>query len=262
VPRRFAPLVILVALLLAACGGAQSLVDPKEIITKGLAATADLTSLHVSATVSGNFIEPTSGASIGLDGTTFKGDLATSGQGHFTFAVPTFLGLAGDLIISGTDLYYKTTLTGPKWGHEQIPLPSPGASGSASAAPSLDPKTAALAEIGKLLLKDGVVSKKLEDIACGDAQCYHVQVSVPSSVMTASPDLASLKPADIFGDALVVDLLFNREHLWLTEISTKIDSPKAGSFSAKITFSDFNAPVTVSPPPSDQVQEGDLSLPQ
>jgi hypothetical protein len=79
--------------------------------------------------------------------------------------------------------------------------------------------------------------------------------------MTASPDLASLKPADIFGDALVVDLLFNRDHLWLTEISTKIDSAKAGSFSAKITFSDFNAPVTVSPPPSDQVQEGDLTLP-
>jgi len=262
VPRRFAPFVIVVALtVITACGGAQTLVDPNEIITRGLAATADLTSLHVSATVSGNFIEPTSGASIGLDGTTFKGDLATSGQGHFTFAVPTFLGLAGDIIISGTDLYYKTTLTGPKWGHHQIPVPSPSATGSASASGSLDPKAAALAEIGKLLLKDGVVATKLEDVTCGDAQCYHVQVSVPSAVMVESPDLASLKPSDIFGDTLVVDLLFNREHLWLTEISTKIDSPRAGSFSAKITFSDFNVPVTVSAPPSDQVQEGDLSLP-
>jgi len=260
VPRRLAPVVVLVTLMLAACGGTQSLVDPKEIITKGLAATADLTSLHVSATVSGSFIEPTSGASISLDGTTFKGDLATSGQGHFTFAVPTFLGLAGDLIISGTDLYYKTTLTGPKWGHQQIPMPSPGASGSSPSA-SLDPKAATLAEIGKLLLKDGVASKKLEDVACGDAQCYHVQVTVPSSAMTASPDLASLKPSDIFGEALVVDLLFNREHLWLTEISTKVDSAKAGTFSAKLTFSGFNVPVTVSPPPSDQVQEGNFQLP-
>ena len=144
-PRRLAPVVVLVTLMLAACGGTQSLVDPKEIITKGLAATADLTSLHVSATVSGSFIEPASGASISLDGTTFKGDLATSGQGHFTFAVPTFLGLAGDLIISGTDLYYKTTLTGPKWGHQQIPMPSPGASGSSPSA-SLDPKAAVLAD--------------------------------------------------------------------------------------------------------------------
>jgi hypothetical protein len=263
-PRRFAPLVIfvvLVALILGACGGAQSLVDPREIITKGLAATADLTSLHVSATVSGSFIEPTSGATIGLDGTTLKGDVATSGQGHFTFAVPTFLGLSGDLIISGTNLYYKTTLTGPKWGHQQIPVPSPGASGSASAAASLDPKAAALVEIGKLLLKDGVVSKKLDDVACGDAQCYHVQVSVPSSVMDQSSDMSSLKPSDIFGGALVVDLLFDREHLWLTELSTKIDSAKAGTFSAKLTFSAFNVPVTVSPPPSDQVQEGDLTLP-
>jgi len=74
-------------------------------------------------------------------------------------------------------------------------------------------------------------------------------------------DLASLKPSDIFGDALVVDLLFDREHLWLTEISTKVDSAKAGSFSAKLTFSAFNVPVTVSAPPSDQVQEGNLSLP-
>ena len=260
-PRRFAPAVVFMALILAACGGTQSLVDPKEIITKGLAATADLTSLHVSATVSGNFIEPTSGATIGLDGTTFKGDVATSGQGHFTFAVPTFLGLAGDLIISGTDLYYKTTLTGSKWSHQQIPVPSPGASGSASASGSLDPKAAALAEIGKLLAKDGVVTKKLDDVACGDAQCYHVQVSVPTSAISATPDLASLKPSDIFGEALVVDLLFNRDHLWLTEISTKVDSAKAGSFSAKLTFSAFNLPVTVSAPPSDQVQEGNLTLP-
>ena len=59
---------------------------------------------------------------------------------------------------------------------------------------------------------------------------------------------------------VVLDLLFNRDKLWLTEVSTKVTAT-SGSITAKVTFSKFNEPVTVSPPPSDQVTEGGLNFP-
>ena len=265
--RRLAPFAVtLVALIiLAACAGGQTLTDPKEIITQGLAATADLSSLHLNATVSGSFTDSTSGAEISLDGTKASGDFATSGQGHFSFEVPTFLGLAGEVIVLGSDAYVKTTLTGEKWAHQPIPVPSPGASGAgssgASASGGLDPKAMALAEIGKLLAKDGVVSKKLDDVDCGDVKCYHVQVTIPKALFAENAGQADLNPSEILGDDVTLDLLFDREKLWLTEISTKVTTTNSGSVSLKVTFSKFNEPVTVSPPPSDQVQEGGLNFP-
>jgi hypothetical protein len=256
--RRFAPVLLLTSLVLAACGG-SALTDPKDIVANGLDATGDLGSFHVSVAVTGNVIEPKSGTSITLDGTTLEGDVATSGSASLTFAVPLLLGLKGDLLLIDGDLYVKTTLTGAKWSHQALPFPSPDAS-DASASPGTDPK-AMIAELRKFLAKDGVVTKKLDDVTCGDRQCYHVQVSIPSSLMADAGAKASMNPADIFGDALVIDLQFDKAKLWLTSASVSIDSAKIGTLSLTITLSAFDEPVTVSPPPADQVQEGGFNLP-
>jgi len=249
--------------VLAACG-AGALSDPKEIITQGLDKTGAVKSFHVSVTVTGNVTEPSSGTSIALDGTTLEGDVATSGSASLTFAVPTMLGLKGDvLVVDKKDLYVKSTLTGAKWSHQAMPIPSPAASG-ASASPGAD-VAAMVAKLKEFLAKDGVVTKKLDDVTCGDRKCYHLQVTIPSSVMadsmaSASPK-PSLNPADIFGDALVLDLQFDQESLWLTSLSTSIDSAKVGTINLTVTLSAFNEAVTVTPPPADQVQEGGLTLP-
>lgn len=256
--RRLAPILLVMTAVLAACG-AGSVSDPKEIVTQGLDKTGDLTSFHVSVAVTGNVTEPKSGTSISLDGTTLEGDVATSGSASLTFAVPTLLALKGDVLLIDKDLYVKTTLTGAKWSHQAVPIPSPDASG-ASASPGTNPK-AMIAELKKFLAKDGVTTNKLEDVTCGDRKCYHVQVSIPSELMADAGAKASMDPADIFGDALVVDLQFDKEKLWLTNVSVKIDSPKVGTMSLTITLSAFDEPVTVSPPPADQVQEGDFKLP-
>jgi hypothetical protein len=264
--RRFAPFAAaLVALsILAACSGAPALTDPKEIITQGLTATTELSSLHLKVTVSGSVTDPSSGAEISLDGTTASGDFATSGQGHLSFAVPTLLGLAGEVIVLGSDAYVKTTLSGEKWAHQPITpglsvfgvgMPSPGS----SAAGSSDPKAQAVAEVGKLLAKDGVVSQKLDDVDCGDVTCYHVQVTIPKSVIEKA-DPSNASPTESLTSDVVLDLLFDREKLWLTEVSTKVTT-SGGSVTAKVTFSKFNEAVTVSPPPSDQVSEGGLKFP-
>ena len=260
--RRFAPFLLLLTVVLAACG-AGALSDPKDIITQGLDKTGDVKSFHVSIAVTGNVTDPSSGTSIALEGTILAGDVATGGSASLTFAVPTLLGLKGDvLVIDQKDLYVKSTLTGAKWSHQAIPIPSPGASG-ALASPATDPK-AMVAKLKEFLAKDGVVTKKLDDVTCGDRKCYQVQVTIPSSVMadsmaSASPK-PSLNPSDIFGDALVLDLQFDKENLWLTSMSTKIDSAKVGTINLTITLSAFNEAVTVTPPPGDQVQEG-ITLP-
>jgi len=50
--------------------------------------------------------------------------------------------------------------------------------------------------------------------------------------------------------------------MWLTEVSTSVTSELVGTFNATITFSAFDEPVTVVPPPSDEVTEGtDFELP-
>lgn len=267
--RRLAPVLVVMLAVLAACQGPPAYGDPTDIITQGLNATADLKSFHLSLAVDGTVSMPDSGGTFSLTGTTLEGDVDVEGeQVHLTFAVPALLSLSGELLLIGQDLYVKTSLTGTKWSHQDLGGVIPGA--SAAASPDIQ---SVIDNAGDFLLKDGVETTKMDDVACGDRQCYHVQVSIPPDLMTehgadaspgedASPDaVASLDPAAIFGDALVLDLLFDRQNLWLTEVSTSIDSETVGTFSATITFSAFDEAVTLSPPPSADVTEGELTLP-
>jgi len=257
--RRLAPVLIATLAVLAACQGTPALTDPKEIITQGFDATADLQSFHLSVTVDGTVSMPDTGGTVSLAGTTVEADIDIDGeQLSLHFAVPNFLGLSGDVLVIGQDLYVKTTMTGVKWSHQDLGGVIPGA----SAVPSPDVQ-AMIDDIREFLEKESVVTTKEDDIACGDRQCYHLVVSIPPDVMAdADPGaMASFDPADLFGDALVLDLLFDRENLWLTEVATTVDSDTMGTFNATVTLSAFDEAVTVSPPPSADVTEGEFSLP-
>jgi hypothetical protein len=244
--------------VLAACQGAPSLTDPKEIIAQGLDATADLKSFHVSVEVDGTVSIPGSTGTLRLEGTTVEADIDVDGrQVSLTFAVPSAFGLAGDVLITGQDMYVRTSATGTKWSHSELGGAIPGA--SAAASPDIQ---SMIDDVREFLAKDGVVTTKKDDIACGDRQCYHVQVSIPPELMTdADAATSSFDPSTLFGDALVLDLLFDREELWLTEIATSVDSETVGALNGTITFSAFDEAVTVSPPPSPDVTEGEFPIP-
>jgi hypothetical protein len=132
------------------------------------------------------------------------------------------------------------------------PLPIPTA--------SLDTK-AMIDKVKEALATKGVVTKKLADVACGDRQCYQVSVSVPTTLMSDAAAAASFDPSSVFGDALVINLLFDREKLWLTEVSTSIDSAKVGTIKATVSFSNFDEAVDFSAPPSPDVTEGEFTIP-
>jgi hypothetical protein len=256
--RRFAPILAAVAVVLVACQSTPAIADPTDIISQGLQATANLKSLHVSLKLNGSFTAPQGGGTFNLDSTSLEADIDIAAKNlRASLAVPAFLGLKADLIVIGQDIWYKTTMTGKKWSHSTndlmgSPLPIPTA--------SLDTQ-AMIAKVKEALATKGVVTKKLADVACGDRQCYQVSISVPTSLMNQAGAVASLDPSSVFGDALVINLLFDREKLWLTEVSTSVDSAKVGTISATLSFSNFDEAVTFSPPPSPEVTEGELTLP-
>ena len=258
--RRLAPALVVMVAVLAACQGAPpALTDPAEIITQGFDATADLKSFHVSLAVDGTVSIPDTAGTVTLEGTTVEADVDLEGQQvSLHFAVPSLFGLSGDVLIIGQDMYVKSTITGTKWSHSDLGSVIPGA--SAAASPDIQ---SMIDDVREFLEKDGVVTTKKDDIACGGRQCYHVQVSIPPELMTDADagTSGSFDPASLFGDALVLDLLFDRENLWLTEIATSIDSETVGTFNGTITFSAFDEAVTVSPPPSADVTEGELPIP-
>lgn len=251
--RRLSPVLVVVAFVLAACSGTPALSDPKEIVTSGFDATAELNSFHVSLALDGSFSMPDTGGNIALTGTTFEADvdLENSLVGA-TFAVPALLGLSGELRVIDTDLYFKTSMTGPMWSHM-------GGDATASASPAPD-VSSMIDELRAFLDKEGVETVKLDDVDCGERTCYHIELTIPAELMNEEvPDasmLPSMDPASIFGEALVLDLLFDREKMWLTEVSTSVTSESAGTFNATFTFSAFDEPVTVTAPPADEVTEG------
>ncbi len=255
--RRLAPVMVVMLVVLAACQSTPALTSPTDIITQGLEATAKLKSFHMSLAVDGSFSMPESdGGTVKLDGTTLEADVDIPGKNvHLTFGVPALLGLSGDVVVIGQDLYVKTSLTGDKWSHQKSDV-----TGSASPVESFDPASI-VGKVGDFLLKDGVVTTKLADVACGDRQCYQVSVSIPPTLMKDAGAVASMDPGSIFGDALVLNLLFDREGLWLTELSTDVSSDTVGTFSATLSFSNFDVAVGLSAPPSAEVTEGEFNLP-
>ena len=69
--RRFTPALVMLAIALAACGSeAPALTDPREIISQGLAATGEVSSLHVDVVVTGSISIPETGGTFNLEGTT------------------------------------------------------------------------------------------------------------------------------------------------------------------------------------------------
>ncbi|HEY8180328.1 MAG TPA: hypothetical protein VIH33_07990 [Candidatus Limnocylindria bacterium] len=245
---------MLLAVVLAACGGtsAPAINDPAEIITQGLQATADSTSFHVDLSVTGNVTIPNTGGTFNLEGTTASGDFDIPNKlAHLSFEVPALFSLSGEVVQIGTDSYVKTSLTGDTYTKSTV---------TDTGSVPTDPNKA-LAGLQDFLNKEGVTTEKLADVSCGDHTCYAVKLTIPSTLLSAGSQVAGIDPSQLVGDALVLNMQFDREDLHLTQLSTDINGGDAGTFGLLLTVSGYGEPVEVSPPPSDQVTEGSPALP-
>ena len=248
--RRISPILAAAMLLLAACSSAgPAISDPREIVTQGLEASAELTSVHVVVALDGTATIPElGGGQMNLAGTSMEGDLDIANrEAHFIFAVPSLLGLSGEVIQVGTDTYLKTSMTGTTWSKSTASATDP-------LTEAMDP-TQVLADVRSFLDTEGVELEKLDDTDCGERTCYAVRLTIPAGLLSDATGAGGVSPGDLVGDALVVDLLFDRQELWLSQVSTDLSAESVGELTLRLTLSAFNQDVSVEAPPADQVTE-------
>lgn len=246
-----------------AVAGGGGLTDPAEILTQGAQATADADSFRLSLTVDGNVTDADSGEPVSLDGMTMAGELDLAGDAaHLTFALPMLMGMSGEAIVIGQDMYLLTPMI-DEWLHL---TGEPGTGEEPAGEPPTDEEIAAKVE--ELLTTDGVSAATLAEQPCGDDTCYHVQVSISAEALAAheggmgdgghmfGQEMGGLMPNPEFTGPVVVDLLFQQDGLWLRQVSMSSEGD-AGEATMSLELSDFNTPFDISPPPADQVIEAE-----
>ena len=252
-PRRSmstAAITAVLTLLVSACGTTPGLTDPREIISQGIEATADVSSFHLELSVDGSVSVPDlGGGEMSLNGTSVEGDFDLEGPAaQLAVAVPAFLGLTAEVIVVGEDMYLKSSLTGPLWQHMEA---SEGNPVSEAADPA-----AALEGLNEFLDNEDVEVEKLDDADCGDDSCYHVRLTIPASELTTDVPDVGMPVDDLLGEDLVLDLLFDRNDAYLVEVSTELTAASMGTVSLTLGLSAFGEAVDVEAPPADEVTEG------
>lgn len=254
--RRFTFLALLavVALVATACGtSTPTLTDPKEILTKAVEATRDAKSFHIALTLDGevslDLLGTGSTSPMTLAGTKLEGDVdVANAAARLALTVPALFGLTGEVIVVDGFAYLKSSLTGEKYQKSEVSEASPGPS------PSGD----MLGEFEAFLARPEIDPKKGADTKCGDVDCYTVTIELTAEEIAAlssdAPDAIPSLPID--SAALTLTILVEKASLHLANVSASVDFGDAGSLTLGAAFSKWDATVTVSPPPDDQVEEG------
>jgi hypothetical protein len=254
-PNVILAVAALLTIAVGACNGGSSgpvLTDPTAIVTAALKSTEAAKTVHLELTADGTVSVPlpiagAAGTPIDLTGTTASADVdLAKGAARATFAVPSMLGLAGELIAVDGKAYVKTTLTGPLYQET-----------AASGAP-VDPSKAGgmIDGLGDLVLTPGVVLVKGDDVACGSKQCYTVTADLDASKLgpTASGSIGGL-PVDLAGATVKLTLHVEKDlpnHL--AGVTAEITTPSNGKVTVDLTASKWDEAVSITAPPADQIK--------
>jgi len=260
-PASIAAIGIVAAVLFGACQSAPpaTLTDPREILAAAVTATTAASTVRIDGSADGTvglelvgFETP---SAVELTGTTFSADLdLENGDVRATFSAPGLLGLTGEIIVVEGTTYLKTTLTGARYRSTPAGADVPEPSGAVRAS--------ILEGLTGLLARPELDPVKAEDVACGNATCYRVEISLSPA------DLAALGAGDLEAPtglpipiplpdltAATVDLtvLVAQDTTRLAGITANTDLGANGAAAVDLTFSKWDEPVSISPPPPDQV---------
>ncbi len=249
------------AVFLAACQSAPrpTLTDPREILAAAVTATTTARTVRIDGSADGTFGLLLEGfetpSAVELTGTTFSADLdLETGDARATFSAPGLLGLTGEVIVVDGTSYLKTTLTGARYRTLST--------GVDVAAPSGAARATILQELAGLLTRPELDPVRADDVACGNATCYRVEIELSPA------DLAALGAGDIQPPTglpipiplpnltlATVDLtiLVAQDTTRLAGITANTDLGADGAAAVDLTFSKWDEPITISPPPPDQV---------
>ena len=252
--RRLVFLVAGAAIVVGACSStpsAPALTDPKEILTKSVTSVKDVKSFHFKADVSGQLKidltgQGSAGGALDLQGTTAEGDLDIANKkAKLTFGAPALFGVTGELIQIGNDTYTKVSLLGDKY---QKTTSDAGDVGEVAG----DPQKA-IQELQDFLNKPGIAPTKLPDEKCGDKDCYHVSLNLTADQLGDSIGGALGGSAAPEGSG-TLDLWVQKDNLRPAKLSVVVDAGDMGKITVNVAFTNYDASVSISEPPADQVQ--------
>lgn len=250
--RRLAFLVAGAAIVVGACTAtpaAPAISDPKEILTKSVLSIKDVKSFHFKAEVSGQLKldltgQGAAGGALDLQGTTAEGDVdIVNKKAKLSFGAPALFGVTGELIQIANDTYTKVSLLGDKF---QKTTSEAGDPGDVAA----DPQKA-IQELNDFLNKPGIAPTKLADEKCGDKDCYHVSLNLTAEQLGDSiPGGLGSEAPEGSGS---LDLWVQKDDLRPAKMTVKILAGDMGTVDVTVTFTSYDAAVTIDAPPADQI---------
>lgn len=255
--RRHSVLVAMlatVALIAAACGpSAPTLTDPVQILQKGAASLGEMKTFHLRGTIDGEVPldlggigSGGGGAPLPLDGTTIDGDVdVAAGELAVELLAPALLNLRVNIVVANGSAYLKSPLiTGRRW----VRQPAEGGIGG-------DPG-AALAGLAAFLARPELRPEKLPDTRCSGTDCYGVRLIVPAEEVRAALGwLGSVIPG-LSGDGaggVAVTAGVRKDDLRLATLGLQIQAGGTTPLTIVLELDKVNEPVTIDPPPADQV---------
>jgi hypothetical protein len=260
------------AAIVAACGGtpaASPLDDPVAILEEAATKAAGATSVRIDVAADGelalDLMGTGSGAPISLADTTanLEVDIA-DGALKGTFALPGVLALRGEIVVVDDVAYLKTSLTGPLYQATPMEGDTPG--GATGTGGSPDPSAVAemVAGLREALAQPGVDPVKGEDVPCGSSTCYTVSIQLtPEEIAALGAEAGEIPlPSDLpipgipeLGEQ-TIDLTarVTTDTNDLAGLTLRLDDGAEGVITAEVTFSDWNADLTITAPPAEEIQ--------
>ena len=250
--RTLAAAFALVLLTAAACSPTKpAITDPVKILQAGASSLGEMKSFHLRGAIDGEV--PLSiggqggGAPLPLKGTTLDGDVdVAAGALAVELLAPSLFNLRANLVVADGSLYLKApVITGDSW----VRQPVAGGAG-------IDPG-AALDGLATLLARPELKPENLPDVRCAGTDCYSVRFTVPAGEITdALGSVGSFIPGlsgDAVGDATVT-VGVRKDNLQLATLGLEVPAGGKKPLDIHLELSKVDQPVTISPPPADQVK--------
>jgi LppX_LprAFG lipoprotein len=256
---------VAIAAVSGGCGnggsGATPITDANTLITQSAYSIQNVKTIHIEVTMDGSVNTSALGASslgasgsVKLDGTTLTGDMDVQNQAvHMTMSMPTLMGLTADIIEVDGATYTKMSLTGDKYTKSStsdlgvtVGTPAP------SASPDL---SKAVTELKSALDGAGVTAtiKGTDKVDGRDA--YHVTLSVPiAKINSMIADQGGSTFAGMTLDTASFDYWAYKDTLNPAKMEIKGTSAALGRIDLVLTLTKYDAKVTITAPPADQIQ--------
>jgi hypothetical protein len=255
ISRRLLFLATAAAVAFGACStqsSGPSLTDPREILTKSVLTIKDMKTVHLRADASGqvkldlsNSGKPTS---LDLKDTMAELDLdIPAKKAHLSFSSAVLPGLSADVIVLGQDTYTKISLLGPKYTKSTSTSAGPAASAAVAAA---DPQKI-VDGLNQFLATPSVAPTKQADEKCGDKDCYHVSLNLTSDQINGAVG-GTLGTSAPTGSG-TVDVWVQKDDLRPAKLTVAASGGDQSNVIITITFTKYDAPVTINPPPETEV---------